>query len=107
VLTNQTHWYSLRSGALIAIETLPEIHRGVRDVANEPSGEDRIPFARVLEPLGEVCETLVESIKSSIKAPHKVTVELSASLKGKTGLVIVRGEAEGSIKVTLTWETAA
>ena len=100
----ETHSYTLPSGAVIAIENLGEARHGIHDVALFPRDRGGVAFDSVLAPLGEVCESIVDKIRTSVKAPQKVTLELSASLKGKTGLVIVCGEAQGAIKLTLTWE---
>jgi hypothetical protein len=81
--------------------------RGYRDVARKRDTEEEIPFESVISPLGEVCELIFEKLKTSIKAPETVALELSASLKGKTSFVLVCGEAQGTIKVTLTWKNVS
>jgi hypothetical protein len=99
----ETYKYVLPSGAEIEIENLPEAKRGARDVA---AGDDqrRMPFESVLAPLGEVCQLVFETLKSSLTSPETVSIELSASLKGKTTFVLVSGETQGTLKVTLTWK---
>ncbi len=97
-----THTYTLPSGAEIEIETLPDRKAGASDVgAKVKTG--KIPFEKVIEPLGEVSDLLFNKIKSSVREPDSVTLEFAASLKGQTKLLIVSGEGHGSIKVSLTW----
>lgn len=94
--------YVLPSGAEIAIETVSDRRTGASDVAL--SMNEKIPFAQVIAPLGEVAELLFAQIRSSVKQPDSVTLEFSASLKGQTKLLLVSGEAEGVIKVSLSWK---
>jgi hypothetical protein len=101
---SETFTYTLPSGATIEVENLPETRRGARDVA-APDGQERdIPFENVISPLGEVCQLIFEKIRSTVTAPDNVQIELSASLKGKTSFVLVSGETQGTLKVTLSWK---
>jgi hypothetical protein len=59
---------------------------------------------QVIGPLGEVADLLFTTIKSTVKTPSSIQLELGASLKGQTNLVIVSGEGTANIKVTLTWD---
>lgn len=97
-----THTYILPSGAEIEIETLPELKRGASEVSKGRE-EIKIPFEDVFKPLGEVAQLLFEKIQSVVREPDSVTLEFAATLKGQTKLLIVAGETEGSIKVSLTW----
>jgi len=97
-----THTYILPSGAEIEIQTLEEDKYGAEDAGSENKEANRL-FAKVIEPLGEVAQLLFEKVKSSVHEPDSVTLEFSASIKGQTKLLIVSGETEGSIKVSLTW----
>lgn len=101
----ETYTYVLPSGAKVEIQNLPDTRRGARDVSRER--EEDIPFENVIAPLGEVCELIFKKLQSAIKAPETVSLELSASLKGKTSFVIVSGQTEGTLKVTLTWKNSA
>jgi hypothetical protein len=103
----EAYVYVLPSGAKIEIENLPETRRGARDVAKGVKDRAPVPFEDVISPLGELCELVFDKLKSSIRAPETVALELSASLKGKTSLVVVSGETEGTIKVTLTWKKSS
>lgn len=95
----ETQHFLLPSGAEIEIETLPG--RGAREAASD----DKKPrLAEVIQPLGEVAQLLVDQIRSIAKAPDEVSVELGAAFKGKSSLVLVSGETEATIKVTLTWQ---
>lgn len=101
-MPNETYPYTLPSGATIELETLPSNQYGARDVARDD--KKPLPVENLLAPLGELVEVVFEKLKSSAKTPSKVTLELGASLKGKSTLVIVSGESEASFKVTLSWE---
>lgn len=98
----ETFTYTLPSGATIEVQNLPGGTRGAREVAAER--EERPPLAKVLAPLGEVVQLVLDQIRSTVKTPDKVTVELGAALKGKSSIVLVSGETEATLKVTLTWE---
>ncbi|MGO9444298.1 MAG: CU044_2847 family protein [Thiobacillaceae bacterium] len=99
--------YVLPSGAEIEIETLTDHrHRAGAADASFVRG-DKILLDKVIEPLGEVAELLFTKIKSKVSTPDSVTLEFAASLKGQTKLLIVSGEGEGSIKVSLTWKHTA
>ena len=100
--TTETQTYTLPSGAEIEIQTLPG--RGAREVAADT---DKPAFAKVLEPLGEVAQLVLDQIRSTVKSPDEVKVELGAALKGKSTLVLVSGETEATLKVTLTWSKPA
>jgi hypothetical protein len=93
-----THGYTLPSGAEIEIQTLQD--RGAREVAADNQKPD---LSKILAPLGEVTQLVLDQIRSSVKAPNEVKVELGAALKGRSTLVLVSGETEASLKVTLTW----
>lgn len=97
--TVETHSYTLPSGASIEVENLPG--RGAREVSPDRGGE--LPLEKILAPLGEVANVVLEQIRSAAKVPNTVTVELGAALKGKSSLVIVSGETEATLKVSLTW----
>jgi len=94
--------FTLPSGAEIEIQTLPG--RGPRDVASD---SEKPALARVLAPLGEVAQIVLDEIRSAVRTPDEVTVELGAALKGKSTLVLVSGETEATLKVTLTWRNPA
>lgn len=97
-----TQTFILPSGAEIEFETLTDRRAGASDVAFTQG--TKILFENVMDPLGEVAELLFTKLKSSVKQPDSVTLEFAASLKGQAKLVIVSGEGEGSIKVSLTWK---
>ncbi len=95
----ETHSYILPSGATIEVQNLPG--RGAREVARDTGKES---LARILAPLGEVAQLVLDQIRSAVKTPDEVRVELGAALKGKSTLVLVSGETAATIKVTLTWQ---
>ena len=97
--TLETYGYTLPSGVIIEIENLPG--RGARDVAAD---QDTPALARVLTPLGEVTQIILEQIRSALQTPDEVAVEVGVALKGKSTLVLVSGETAATIKVTLTWQ---
>lgn len=98
----ETFTYTLPSGATIEVQNLPSDVYGAREVAAED--DYRPPLAKILAPLGEVVQLVLDQIRSAVKTPDKVTVELGAALKGKSSIVLVSGETEATLKVSLTWE---
>ncbi len=97
--TVETYPYTLPSGATIEVENLPG--RGAREVSADREG--RLALDKVLAPLGEAADLVLNQIRSAVKVPNTVTVEFGAGLKGKSSLVLVSGETEATLKVTLTW----
>jgi len=96
--STESQTYTLPSGAEIEIQTLPG--RGAREVAADA---DKPALAKVLAPLGEVAQLVLDQVRSAVRTPDEVQIELGAALKGKTTLVLVSGETEATLKVTLTW----
>jgi hypothetical protein len=94
--------YTLPSGAEIEFETILEHKTGASDVSYN-NKDASLLFEKVIEPLGEIADVLFSKVKSSINEPDSMTLEFSASIKGKTKLIIVSGEGQGSIKISLTW----
>ena len=100
--TSETQSYTLPSGTAIEVEILPG--RGARDVAKEA---ERPTLAKVLAPLGEMMQLVLDQVRSAVKAPDQVTIELGVAVKGKSTLVLVSGETDATLKVTLTWRNAS
>jgi Trypsin-co-occurring domain 1 len=90
--------------AKIFVEALtPEGAQGVQTI----SGLLDVPqsFTNVAKGIGEVSSALLAAIKAA--APTELEVEFGIDLKVESdGLfaLIVKGEASGSMKVTLKWE---
>ena len=97
--------FLLPSGAQIDVEAPREHRVGAADVAANSRGP--IPFKAVIEPLGEFADLVFSEIQSRVRKPDSIELEFGASFKGQTRLVIVSGEAEANIKVTLTWKRTA
>jgi len=102
MMTSETQTYTLPSGTTIEIEMLPG--RGARDVAKEP---ERPALAKVLAPLGEIMQLVLDQLRSAVKTPDQVAIELGVAVKGKSTLVLVSGETNATLKVTLTWRNAS
>lgn len=99
----QTYTYTLPSGAVIYIENEDSDARGAREVSAKTS-EKILPFTDVIQPIGEVAELVLDSVKSKIINPNKITLEFGATFKGGINLYIVSGNTEATFKVCLTWE---
>ncbi len=62
-------------------------------------------FSEISETLSAVAENVQEKFGAlKDNGPKKVVIELHAQVKGGGKLYIVNGEAQGGIKVQLTWE---
>lgn len=105
VMKEELHSYQLPSGAEIEIENLPSSSRGVRDVSASASSQGPTAFDNVIEPLGELCDLLLNKIKSAGSMPKTITLEMALALKGKTCLVLVSGESEATLKIKLEWSS--
>lgn len=101
-----TFQYKLPSGALIEVQNLPTRERGAGDVSHGPEEGEPLPLETVLSPLGEVVQLVFEQLQSAVRTPSTVHLEVGASLKGKSSLVLVSGETTGTIKVSLTWNNS-
>lgn len=97
-----TQVYTLPSGAEIEVATIPERRAGASDVGF--ARDTKVVLEEVLAPLGEVAELLARTIRGKVREPDSLEVEFAVALKGQTKLLIVSGEAEGNIKVSLTWK---
>ncbi len=96
-----TRTYELPSGAKVDFEILADEKKaGQRPSSTGVSGQ--LPLNEVLAPLGEVVGMVFNAV-GSIKGPQGLEIELGASIKGGTRLLIVSGEGQASIKVKLTW----
>ncbi len=100
----RTQPFELPSGATVEFETVLERGGGARDVA--PVEKVPIPFETVVQPLGEVAELVFDALKSTVKTPDRIEVELGAALKGQTRLLIVGGDVQATIKVRLSWNNS-
>lgn len=104
---HETYTYTLPSGATIEVENLAGSRRGAVDASPGRGKDEPLPIQQVLAPLGELVDVVFGHLKLAVRKPDKVTLELGAAFKGKTGLVIVSGEAQANLKVTLSWEKPA
>lgn len=82
--TAETHSFTLPSGAKIEIQTLPG--HGAWEVRSD--GETR-NLAKILAPLGEVAQLVLDQVRAATRGPDEVKVELGAAIKGKSTLVLV------------------
>lgn len=54
----------------------------------------------------EQLESVLHAIRQTMvaAAPKEYTVELGVTLGGETGLILAKGTAEATLKVTMTWK---
>lgn len=95
--------YTLPSGAQIEIEGIEEKKIGGQSAIARSMIPGSMPFEQVVAPLGEIADLLFTKIKSAVNVPDTITLEFGASIKGQTKLLIMSGEGQGNVKVTLTW----
>ena len=76
-----------------------------RELSGGTQDKIKKAFSEVSETLSAVAENVQEKFGAlKDNGPKKVVVELHAQIKGGGKLYLINGEAEGGIKVQLTWE---
>ncbi|MEV4352068.1 CU044_2847 family protein [Actinoplanes sp. NPDC049596] len=52
-------------------------------------------------------ESIITRVRRHGNAPDKVSVELGVKFAGETGVILTKGTAEATMKITMNWERAA
>lgn len=105
-MTKQIVELEVKPGLSIYVEAEADTSGGsYRELSGGTQEKVKKAFSDVSEVLSAVAENVQEKfcvLKDN--GPKKVVVELHAQVKGGGKLYIINGEAQGGIKVQLTWE---
>src|SRR5437867_9727889 len=71
--------------------------KGIIETANQKFGE-------ALDVVQPVANTLIARLTNLAQRPDEVEVEFGIKLSTEVGAIIAKTEAEGTLKVTLTWK---
>ena len=109
----------LKSGAVLRVETdvadpmaaptptptpMPE---GTRAIAKGGAGSAALKgFDAVADEVKALGEQLYESLSAMARQPDETKVEFGLKIGGEADLWLVKGDAEGHIKLTLSWKKA-
>jgi hypothetical protein len=95
---------TLSEGRSIFVETEMESDGHIRELSNSAQESVKKAFDEVSQTLGAVAESIEKQLSALAKKPSKVSVEINAAIKAGGNIFIANGSAEGSVKLTLTWE---
>lgn len=98
--------FKLPSGAIVHVQSSlkPPAKGGIE----EASGVDkaRESWNDGLSLVREMAEGVMQQLRAATAAAEEVTVEFGVNISGKTGIILVEGEAAANLKVTMTWKGA-
>jgi hypothetical protein len=57
-----------------------------------------------VELVRELAQGIVSKLKEATTAADEVSVEFGVNISGKSGIILVEGEAAANLKVTITWK---
>lgn len=99
--------FQLPSGALVHVQstlTPPGERRsgvgqatGVEDKVKEAWGSG-VPLVQ------ELAAELVDRLKAATESAEEVKVEFGVNISGKSSVVLVQGETQANLKVTISWK---
>lgn len=105
--------FDLPSGAVLQVQSrlYPPVPPGVpgREATRQASGAEEAREAWVdgLDLVREVAEGVVDRLSAAAKGADEIRVEFGVSLKGRSGIILVEGEAAANLKVTIAWKPGA
>ena len=104
-MTNYTR-FTLRSGAVVMVESSRETPRGSLGPAEASTAGERIggAWSEGAAVVGEVGGEVVEALRRAFSGVEEVTVEFGANISGKTGVILVEGSVAANLKVTVKWK---
>lgn len=82
--TTKTYTYTLPSNAQVFIETEngeDEVAESKNQEIFQTENQENLPFSQVIAPLGEVAQTMFETVKAKVTTPDEITLEFGANLQ--------------------------
>lgn len=99
--------FKLPSGAVVHVQSTlkPPGRPGVAQ-ASGAAEKARETWSDGLDLVREVAAGIVGQLREATRQADEVTVEFGVTISGKTGIVLVEGEAGANLKVTISWKGA-
>jgi len=96
----------LDNGAWLAFEAVDDYEGGPVPAGRAAEALRDLPgtLGAAVKPIVEASQELVHEFRTA--SPDKVTVEFGVKLTVSAGAVLTKGEAEGHLKVTLSWSSS-
>lgn len=97
--------FKLPSGAIVHVQSSlqPPKPRGVEQ-ASGAGDKAREAWAEGMTLVREMAEGVIAQLKEATKQAEEVSVEFGVNISGKTGIILVEGEAAANLKVIVTWK---
>lgn len=96
--------FKLPSGGIVQVQSslAPPGRGGIA----EASGADkaRETWEEGLALVREVASGVMSQLRDATAAAESVTVEFGVNISSKVGVVLVEGEAQANLRVTMTWK---
>jgi Trypsin-co-occurring domain 1 len=99
--------FRLPSGAIVHVQSSlqPPPSSGPAQ-ASGAAAKAREAWSEGVALVRELAEGVVTQLKEATRHAEQVTVEFGVNISGKSGIILVEGEAEANLKVTVTWKGA-
>jgi hypothetical protein len=97
--------FRLPSGAVVYVQSSlqPPPPSGLAQ-ASGAAEKAREAWSEGMALVREMAEGVIAQLKEATKQAEQVTVEFGVNISGKTGIILVEGEAAANLKVTVTWK---
>jgi hypothetical protein len=97
--------FKLPSGAIVHVQSSlrPPGEGGVAE-ASGVGDKAREAWGEGLAMVRELAEGVMTQLREATQGAEEVKVEFGVNISGKTGIILVEGEAAANLKVTLTWK---
>lgn len=97
--------FELPSGAIVHVQSsLKPIEAGGVEQASGAIDKTREAWNEGMSLVSEMAEGVIVQLKEATKQAEEVTVEFGVNISGKTGIILVEGEAGANLKVAVTWK---
>jgi hypothetical protein len=97
--------FRLPSGAIVYVQSTlqPPPTSGLAQ-ASGAAEKAREAWSEGMALVSEMAQGVVSQLKEATRQAEQVTVEFGVNISGKTGIILVEGEAAANLKVTVTWK---
>ena len=101
--------FQLPSGATVLVQSSlppPGPAEGVAP-ASGIGDKARVAWDDGIDMVRELASGIVAKLKQAAAGADQVEVEFGVNISGKTGIILVEGEAAANLKVTIAWKGGA
>ena len=98
--------FDLPSGAVLRVQSSLPPPPGEGGIAEASGATEKMreAWADGAALVREVAAGLVAQLREATARAEQVTVEFGVNISGKTGIILVEGNAAANLKVTITWK---